>query len=441
MTGSTMPLEAHLSGHPVHRATALLREALYSSASVTPDPAEIWTAPIFCLDPAPLEMDHGPVGLTDPDALTALLGFAPFEGPAPECQSSVTDTADGGAAQAPLQASLQASPEDAAEGEDMLDHAVQLQLRGLVEAFHQRQRQANLVVACSIAAALILTLGGLILLFSMIVPAPTSREDAGSKGDRAPDRHAEILIPRPTSIPAPIPVSATAASEAEARVIETRPGRPLALGALLPLGSASYILLRGLPEDAELSAGRHTGPGTWMVKDTDVAKLILTLGDNANGDYPTEVYLLGSEQGLQARRHLILRVDTSPQIYAAGLALGWPTAFMDTDAAPEPVHTPVHAPAAPAETTALYDRAQHLLADGEIAGARRLLEELAEGGEADAAYELALTYDDEVLVKAGLRDIDGDAAIAETWYTRAATKGHAAAARRLNTLVRRRADA
>ncbi|HUU25454.1 MAG TPA: hypothetical protein VMW68_07835 [Methyloceanibacter sp.] len=432
MTGSTMPLEAHLGGHPVHRATALLREALYSSAALTPDPAEIWATPIYRLDPAPLDLDHGPVGMTDPDALTALLGFAPFEGPAPECQSSVTDTADGGAAQAPLQAPL----EDAAEGEDVLDRAVQLQLRGLVEAFHQRQRQANLVVACSIAVALILTLGGLILLFSMIGPAPTSREDAGSKGARAPDRHAEILIPRPTASPAPIAVSTSAANEAEASVIETRPGRPLALGALLPLGSASYILLRGLPEDAELSAGRQTGPGTWMVKDTDVVKLTLILGENANGDYPTEVYLLGPEQGLQARRRLILRVDTSPQIYAAGLALGWPTAFLDTEAAPEPAH----APAAPVETAAVYDRAQHLLADGEIAGARRLLEELAEGGETDAAYELALTYDDEVLVKAGLRDIDGDAAIAETWYTRAATNGHAAAARRLNTLVRRRAD-
>jgi len=437
MTGSTMPLEAHLSGHPVHRATALLREALYSSASVTPDPAEIWTTPIYRLDPAPLDLDHGPVGMTDPDALTALLGFAPFEGPAPECQSSVTDTADGSAAQAPLQAPL----EDAAEGEDMLDRAMQLQLRGLVEAFHQRQRQANLVVACSITAALILTLGGLILLFSMIGPAPTSREDAGSKGAPAPDRHAEILIPRLTSIPTPIAVSATAANETEASVIETRPGRPLALGALLPLGSASYILLRGLPDGAELSAGRHTGPGTWMVKDQDVAGLTLTLGENATGDYPTEVYLLGSEQGLQARRRLILRVDTSPQIYAAGLALGWPTVFPDTAAAPEPAHAPVHAPAAPVETAALYDRAQHLLADGEIAGARRLLEELAENGEADAAYELALTYDDEVLVKAGLREIDGDADIAETWYTRAAKNGHAAAARRLGTLVRRRADA
>src|SRR5680860_937704 len=441
MTGSTMPLEAHLSGHPVHRATALLREALYSSASVTPDPAEIWTTPIYRLDPAPLDLDHGPVGMTDSDALTALLGFAPFEGPAPECQSSVTDTADGSAAQAPLQAPL----EDAAEGEDMLDRAMQLQLRGLVEAFHQRQRQANLVVACSITAALILTLGGLILLFSMIGPAPTSREDAGSKGAPAPDRHAEILIPRLTSIPTPIAVSATAANETEASVIETRPGRPLALGALLPLGSASYILLRGLPDGAELSAGRHTGPGTWMVKDKDVAGLTLTLGENATGDYPTEVYLLGSKQGLQARRRLILRVDTSPQIYAAGLALGWPTVFPAASAEPaaalEPAHTPVHAPAAPGERAALYDRAQHLLADGEIAGARRLLEDLAEGGEADAAYELALTYDDEVLVKAGLREIDGDAAIAETWYTRAAKNGHAAAARRLDTLVRRRADA
>jgi hypothetical protein len=418
MTGSTMPLEVRLSGHPVHRATELLRDALYSSTTVPPDAAEIWAAPIYRLEPAPLDLDHGPVGLTGPDALTALLGFSPFE-PCPEREPFVTDKTD-------------AEVRPAAEGDHVPDRAVQVQLRGLVDAFHQRQRQANRVVAFSIAAALLLTLGGLILLFSTIGPASSDGDRRSSKAGGAPDRHAEMPVPRPASIPV-----RAASGNAGDSVIEARPGQTVALGGALPLGSARYILLRGLPEDAALSSGRRAGPGAWMVRAADVAGLTLTLSDNAGGDYPTELYLLGSEQGLEARREMLLRVDPSPQVYAAGLELGWPTVFSAMPAIGQP--EPAAAPDAASAAAEVHDRVQHLLTAGEIAGARHLLQELAERGEANAAYELALTYDDEVLVKAGLGEIGGDSETAEAWYARAATHGHAAAARRLDVLVRRRA--
>jgi TPR repeat protein len=72
---------------------------------------------------------------------------------------------------------------------------------------------------------------------------------------------------------------------------------------------------------------------------------------------------------------------------------------------------------------------------------RRLLTDRAENGQADAAYELALTYDVEVLARAGIETIEGDMLTARAWYMRAAQAGHAGATRRLEMIARRPAGA
>ena len=88
------------------------------------------------------------------------------------------------------------------EGEDMLDHAVQAQLQGLVQAFHRRQRQASLLVACSIAAAIIFTLAGLLLLFGTTSPGRADKAAPQSENTSAHDTpHAASAAPafRPDS--------------------------------------------------------------------------------------------------------------------------------------------------------------------------------------------------------------------------------------------------
>jgi len=426
MTGSTMPLAAQFSSHPVHRATDLLRQALDKPSQTAPDPAELWNAPLFRLDPAPIELARGPVSVTTPnDSLVTLLRLAPFEYAHHECQLPVTDTADVGAAEA-----------GDGEGEDMLDHAVQAQLQGLVQAFHRRQRQASLLVACSVAAAVILTLAALLLLFGT---GPGRGDKAAAQGAASVARdtaHAASTAPAL----APIRVSDTIA-DAETTIIVARAERPLSLGPLLPLGVARYILLRGLPEDASLSAGRRTGAGTWMVKGEDIAGLTLTFGDGARGDYPTEIYLLDSRHGPQARRRLILRVDPRSQVYAAGLALGWPTVFSPVPQTPEPDEAVAETAPLPLDAAPPQASAPPILAGGEIVTIRRLLTARAESGQADAAYELALTYDDEVLARAGIETIEGDMVMARAWYMRSAQAGHAGAARRLEMIARRPAGA
>ena len=448
MISSTLSLVEHDEWHPVHRATALLRQALLTSASSRPDAAEIWGDRLYRLDPAPLELVSGPVSMTPPASLPGLLGLLSDDNATP-CQSPVTYGNDVSAPNAPIM--------DAAGEDEMLDRTELLQLQSLVQAFYRRQRQASLLVAASIAAAIVLTFGGLILLFAMTGPGPDKREDASPKDGTSVARsapRAEIAAPLFRPIPVAADRSANTAAllihakterpvpnqgALDASVIHATSKRPLALGPLLPLGSARYLMLRGLPDEAALSAGRRTGTGTWMVKATDMAGLTLTLGNGAGGDYPLDVYLLDASNGPQARRRLVLRVDPAQQAYAAGFGLSGPEGTPQTPSAPA-AGTRL-APAAPVDTETLHERAQVLLGEGKLAAARRLLTGLAEDGHAEAAYELALTYDREVLDHAGIRGVDSDTAIATAWYEFAAREGHAGAAQRLKVLARRRGAA
>jgi hypothetical protein len=440
MITSTMVL-GDLDSHPVHRATALLRQALLSSSAPAPDPAEIWDDSALGVTSGPIGLAYGPVSITYPTSFEA---FPPIDSQTISCQPPVTQANDVGAAAA--------SHEGASEGDDMLDAAEQLQLNGLAEAFYRRQRQASLIVACSVAAAFALTFGGLVLLFSVSEPVPADRKDpepqkvtslahavAGSETAPALLGHlrvqsnksaktAPLLIRTKAEGDMPPPTQSTS----QARVIHATPGRPLALAALLPVGSAGYLLLRGLPDDAELSVGRRTSPGAWMVKDADLPSLTLTVDRGAKGDYPLEVYLLGAENGLQARHRLVLRIDQAPaKVYAAGLGLGWSMAFSQAPRTSE-------AEPGSSNETAVRKRAQRLLGEGEIAAARDVLTGLAQRGEADAAYELALTYDDEVLAKAGVEGVEGNLEAARAWYEQAAREGHTGAVQRLQMLVRPR---
>ncbi len=444
MNGSTMSLEQGHDWHPVHRANALLRQALLEPASTLPDPAELWDDSIFRLDPAPADLTCGPVSIMAPASLTALFE-APSSDDVHSCQPLVTYPLDGSAAHASLA--------EASEGDEMLDGATQVQLQGLVQAFHRRQRQASLLVACSIVLAVVLTLGGFILMFSMTGSESdaSGNPKAGTSGAHT-ERHAALTSPllAPIRVRANrsaktasllIPAKAEAGTPALTKVafgsdvILTTPKRPLALAPLLPLGSARYLLLQGLPANAELSAGRRTGTGTWMVKDVDVPNLTLTLGEDARGDYPVDVYLLEASNGPQARRRLILRVDETPQVFSGGLSLGWSMPMPDVSqkAIPAAASDPI----SKLDAGALRKRAQTFFANGDIAAARRLLTDLAVRGDADAAYELALTYDREVLAKAGIVDVDADAGKAQAWYKYAAQAGHAGAAQRLQMLAAR----
>jgi hypothetical protein len=83
------------------------------------------------------------------------------------------------------------------------------------------------------------------------------------------------------------------------------------------------------------------------------------------------------------------------------------------------------------ELATLLKRAKGMLAIGDIASARLLLERAADAQEADAALMLARTYDPEVLGTPDARSITPDPAKARIWYRKAAELGSQHAQQRL----------
>jgi TPR repeat protein len=127
--------------------------------------------------------------------------------------------------------------------------------------------------------------------------------------------------------------------------------------------------------------------------------------------------------------------------HAAGMNAG-----AHTEAAVNADHTALHgqapavltgnAAASPktldSETVAaLTIRAKNLLALGDIAGARLLLERVANAQDATAALLLAKTYDPAVLGVRDTRSVTLDPVLARDWYRKAASLGSVAAQQRL----------
>jgi TPR repeat protein len=103
--------------------------------------------------------------------------------------------------------------------------------------------------------------------------------------------------------------------------------------------------------------------------------------------------------------------------------------------APEPAAAPPAALPArrldPDELATLLKRARALVATGDIAAARLLLERAADAQEAGAALLLAQTYDPAVLGTQDSRSITPDPAMAQGWYQKAAQFGSQDAQQRL----------
>jgi hypothetical protein len=87
-----------------------------------------------------------------------------------------------------------------------------------------------------------------------------------------------------------------------------------------------------------------------------------------------------------------------------------------------------------AEAATVIARASRLLAQGNIAAARVVLERIAETGSAEASFALAETYDPRVLPQWGTVGTQADAAKALDLYSRAATGGIAEATHRVHAL-------
>lgn len=323
--------------------------------------------------------------------------------------------------------------------------ATQAHMQALIHDFRRRQRQASMIVAGCVATSFVLAVVGIAALASFVKPTPAGAEPAVKSSNTVvfqEDSEPAKLIPakaapftdrlpleeEDTKSPATdLGAPQASAADAAPQPITVQAGQPLELAPLLLQRQARYVLLRGLPNEAILSAGQHNPSGAWLVKDKDVDRLTLTMQSTAKGDYSIEVYALGATSAPQARQRLVFRVAAGP---VSGVATGASGALFN-------MALLGMAPEQPAATKAspLMTRAMRLLGEGDIAGARLLFMHLAEQGESEAAYELARTFDADVLAELGARGVGADRTRAVGWYERASETGNAKAAERLKILA------
>ena len=106
--------------------------------------------------------------------------------------------------------------------------------------------------------------------------------------------------------------------------------------------------------------------------------------------------------------------------------------------APAPVPVAIAAPTLPplseADMRRLSGKAAQAIRDGDILGARLILERTIEGGDAKALLALAETYDPKALIRMNAKGVKGDAAHARKLYGQALARGVSEARGRLEAL-------
>ena len=91
----------------------------------------------------------------------------------------------------------------------------------------------------------------------------------------------------------------------------------------------------------------------------------------------------------------------------------------------------------PKEVAILLRRAEELLSSGDLAAGRLLLQRVAETKNARAAFQLATTYDPNVIQKYGSKTVAADSGLAQFWYQRAKDWGAADATGPIEALANR----
>jgi hypothetical protein len=89
----------------------------------------------------------------------------------------------------------------------------------------------------------------------------------------------------------------------------------------------------------------------------------------------------------------------------------------------------------PEEIRLLMKQGEQLIAAGDVATARTVLQRAADAGDANAAMALGATYDPNVLARLGVVGVSAEVEKARSWYQKAETLGSADARRRLDLLA------
>jgi hypothetical protein len=238
-------------------------------------------------------------------------------------------------------------------------------------------------------------------------------------------------------------------------------GEPAALGvSIRDLGDGGLVVVRGLANGATLSAGKRMNANDWWLSALDLETAVIKPPPHFVGVMDINVELRLSNTVLSDLRTLRFEWQAPTAVpakvpAAKGRNSQNPDGINPGTKAPE-VTVPVRkAPEAsrapqtivtevtttqtlvpvtsvsgqlshrliPEDIAALLRRGEDLMASGDFAAARLVLERAAEAGDAHAALTLAQIYDPTMPEKHKTHGFSSDAAIASYWYQRARDLG------------------
>jgi hypothetical protein len=205
-------------------------------------------------------------------------------------------------------------------------------------------------------------------------------------------------------------------------------GVPSPLGiSVADLSGGGLIVVKGLAAGTQLSAGSPADNDSWWLSAKDLESVMVL---------PPSTFVGSMELGVELRL-----ADTTLSDYRI-LHFEWantPASEPDLNASPrtEATSRVIHQLASD-EIQALMKRGKDLIANGDFAAARLVLQRPAESGSAHAALMLAGTYDPMVLKNLRAYGCAPDIQKARYWYQKANELGSPDAPKRLKLLAARR---
>jgi hypothetical protein len=199
---------------------------------------------------------------------------------------------------------------------------------------------------------------------------------------------------------------------------------PLPLGVWVKDGSGGEtVTIAGLAKGTDLSLGTPQGAAGWLLSARDLDKTFVGPPKNFVGVMDAKVELSSARGQLLDSQVIRLEwIEKTEEGLLPALAPADPTAVVP--------------PLNSEQIAALIKLAEDLLGHSDIATARLLLERAAIAGNAQAALELGLTFDQSFLALSGtLRVSPPDTAQARAWYERALKLGSTEASRHLQQLA------
>ena len=229
-------------------------------------------------------------------------------------------------------------------------------------------------------------------------------------------------------------------------------GEPVPLGlALQGPAEGAVVIITGLVPGMELSTGGAVGADAWQVPATDLSDAWISPPESFVGSTDLVAELRWPDNKIADRQTIHVewvppvspappqrQLDREEITAAPPISPSSAQRQLDREeitAAPPISPAPAQRQLDREEITVLLDRGKHLIANGDLAAARLVLQRAADANDAEAALALAATYDPIVLRELKVYGFTADPAMARAWYQRARELGSAAALQRLEMLT------